>query len=232
MNGSPSPAGTVAGRGLASWTIGNATSCGSVVTIKKPDGSTQASNNCVTTSGAVISTTLAVAGTYTIVVDPQGNRTGSMTLTLTDPPFVTTALFDQPALRLGGANARQAPPWIAPRGPRRVSPHRLSPHRSATPKAKPPAPNLTFDPPDAEDFTPGARQRNGDWRRHLPRSPWSSIAPLRAPSGTTALSGQTLTLNGKPLAEVAVELEDTGLSTTTDDSGRFLLSGTPDGHRC
>src|SRR5207237_10230505 len=71
-----------------------------------------------------------------------------------------------------------------------------------------PHPNINSDTPDAEDWTPGTANRTGDWRRHLPRSPWQSLAPLRARGGITALAGQTLTLNGKPLEGVTVELED------------------------
>src|SRR5207247_5823513 len=147
-----------------------------------------------------VSAQLPVDGTYTIVVDPQSNATGSATLTLTDPPMAMADLVDHPAARHTGALKPSTRAARVVRG-------------AAAPQAKPPAPPVNFDPPDAEDFTPGPGQRTGDWRRHLPHSPWSSIAPLRAPGGVTALSGQTLTLNGKPLADVTVELEDTSLST-------------------
>jgi hypothetical protein len=57
------------------------------VYIKKPDGTILASSSYVSTSGGFIDTqTLPVTGTYTILVDPQGTNTGSVTLTLYDVP--------------------------------------------------------------------------------------------------------------------------------------------------
>jgi L-lactate permease len=41
------------------------------------------SNALFSTFDRTIATTLPVAGTYTIVIDPQGAATGGMTLTLT-----------------------------------------------------------------------------------------------------------------------------------------------------
>jgi YD repeat-containing protein len=66
--------------------IGGLGSC-TAVTIKKPDGSTQASYACVSTTGGYIDRQdLTAAGTYTIAVDPVGQPTGTMTLTLYDVP--------------------------------------------------------------------------------------------------------------------------------------------------
>jgi RHS repeat-associated protein len=201
---------------LSSVTIGTSSCCSGKVSIKNPDGTTLVNPTYFGTFGnTTVSATLPVDGTYTILVDPQSNATGSATLTLTDPVFSLAYVVDHPAARHGRA-AKPAPPPVV--------------HRAAAPK-NPAKPNINFDPPDAEDWTPGAAQQRGDWRRHLPHSPWSSIAPLRDAGGVTALAGQTLTLNGKPLADVTVALEDTSFSTKTDDTGRFLLSGTPDGHR-
>jgi hypothetical protein len=52
------------------------------VSIIKPDGSTLVSNTLVGTPGRTITTTLPVAGTYTIVIDPQSSATGNMTFAL------------------------------------------------------------------------------------------------------------------------------------------------------
>jgi YD repeat-containing protein len=55
----------------------------SYVSIYKPDGTVLGSPLFVNTSGGTIDTSvMPVSGTYTIVVDPQGTSTGSMTLTL------------------------------------------------------------------------------------------------------------------------------------------------------
>ena len=67
--------------------IGTSSCCGSNVSIKKPDGSFLVPARQVGTSGAFIdAATLPAAGTYTVVVDPVGVATGSMTLTLYDVP--------------------------------------------------------------------------------------------------------------------------------------------------
>ena len=63
-----------------------------------------------------------------------------------------------------------------------------------------------------------------------PHSDWEDLPPLEAPPGVTALSGQVLNLNGLPLANVALDLEDSGRTKKskkieTDETGRFLLTG-------
>jgi hypothetical protein len=66
----------------------------SSVSIFKPDGTALGSPAYAGGSGGFVDTrTLPAAGTYTILVDPQGAATGSMTLTLYDvPPDVTGTL--------------------------------------------------------------------------------------------------------------------------------------------
>ena len=57
------------------------------VSIKKPDGTNLFTIGFVNSSGGFIDTrVLPVTGTYTILVDPQGTNTGSVTLTLYDVP--------------------------------------------------------------------------------------------------------------------------------------------------
>ena len=75
---------------------------------------------------------------------------------------------------------------------------------------------------------PGVWIPTSDWRTHLPASPWQSLPPLRAPSGVTALSGQVLTIDGRPLAGVTLGVGNT--RTTTDESGRFLLTHLQSGY--
>ncbi|HEX3251331.1 MAG TPA: PPC domain-containing protein, partial [Pyrinomonadaceae bacterium] len=73
--------------------FGNDSCCGAHVAIKKPDGSYLVNNVFFGTSGGFVdATSLPVAGTYTIVVDPYGPYTGHATLTLYDVPadFTTT----------------------------------------------------------------------------------------------------------------------------------------------
>ena len=55
----------------------------SYVSILRPDGTTLVSQTFVTSVGRTITATLPTDGSYTVVIDPQGAATGSMTLTLT-----------------------------------------------------------------------------------------------------------------------------------------------------
>ena len=74
---------------------------------------------------------------------------------------------------------------------------------------------------DAEGWLPDGASAKGGWRTNRPDSPWRTLAPLMAPPGTTAISGQVLRLDGRPLADVTLELE--GHDTRSDRTGRFLL---------
>ncbi|SCL34140.1 RHS repeat-associated core domain-containing protein [Micromonospora pallida] len=67
-----------------------------------------------------------------------------------------------------------------------------------------------------------------DWESHRGNTYAHREAGLRAPAGTTALTGQALLLNGKPLADVTLTVGRR--STRTDASGRFLLTGLAAGH--
>lgn len=63
------------------------------VAIKKPDGSSLATNGFINSSGFIDTRVLPVSGTYTILVDPQGTNIGSVTLTLYDvPPDFTESI--------------------------------------------------------------------------------------------------------------------------------------------
>jgi len=61
-----------------------------------------------------------------------------------------------------------------------------------------------------------------DWRTERPDSSWRKLPPLQAPPGTTAIAGQVLKLNGLPLANVTLKVDN--FSTLTDSTGRFLLT--------
>ena len=76
-----------------------------------------------------------------------------------------------------------------------------------------PAPGM----PDEEAWTPDGR----NWRSQRSDSPWQTLKPLEAAAGVTALSGQVLRLDGRPLADVTLTME--GRSVRTDRTGRFLL---------
>jgi RHS repeat-associated protein len=59
------------------------------------------------------------------------------------------------------------------------------------------------------------------WRSGADDSPWRRLQPLKAPTGVTALAGQVLTLDGRPLAGVTLSID--AHSADTDRTGRFLL---------
>jgi YD repeat-containing protein len=59
------------------------------------------------------------------------------------------------------------------------------------------------------------------WETHRPPSPWQSLQALQAEPGVTAVAGQVLTLDGRPLRGITLEIDSD--STRTDNTGRFLL---------
>jgi RHS repeat-associated protein len=59
------------------------------------------------------------------------------------------------------------------------------------------------------------------WETHRPPSPWQSLPALEAEPGVTAVAGQVLTLDGRPLRGVTLAIDSD--ATRTDNTGRFLL---------
>ena len=76
-------------------------------------------------------------------------------------------------------------------------------------------------------WRPDARALAGDWRIGLPDSPWQGLPALQAAPGVTALAGQVLRVDGWPLESVSIRLGES--KTTTDETGRFLVTGVPAG---
>jgi Big-like domain-containing protein len=83
-------AGQVASLQLTGVTIGNSVLSGTTVSILRPDSIVLASTSVGTNGGFIDSKTLPVTGDYTILVDPQGANTGSITLALADVPVDVT----------------------------------------------------------------------------------------------------------------------------------------------
>jgi len=144
------------------------------VRILKPDGTTLTSR-AVGTDGHFFDTmTLPATGTYTILVDPRDQHTGSLTLTLATIPADTTgtALIEQ----------------------------------------------------------------SGERRDHEPRPPdrqeqvaLSVDSPGSADRAATALTGMVLRLDGTPLRNVTLRVEDR--FDSTDSAGNFRLTELPSGHQ-
>jgi RHS repeat-associated protein len=61
-------------------------------------------------------------------------------------------------------------------------------------------------------------------------SRFQKLPPLQAPPGVTAVAGQSLRLNGLPLEDLRLTVEDQNITAETDGTGRFLLKGLSAGH--
>ena len=83
-------------------------------------------------------------------------------------------------------------------------------------------------PADDEQWVPSPGNLRGDWTSRRQKSEWENQPPLQAEPGVTALAGQVLLLNGRPLPEVTVRLQ--GRTAQTDQTGRFLLTPLQEGH--
>ena len=67
---------------LSGVTMGTSSCCSTRVSISRPDGSNLVAPTLIGTMAVTITAQLTVAGTYTILVDPQSANTGSITLAL------------------------------------------------------------------------------------------------------------------------------------------------------
>lgn len=74
---------------------------------------------------------------------------------------------------------------------------------------------------DTESWVPEIGAQRRGWKANREPSPWRQLPPLQAPIGVTALAGQVLTLDGRPLPNVTMSIGEE--RTETDRTGRFLL---------
>ena len=81
--------------------------------------------------------------------------------------------------------------------------------------------SLRTGPGGPEFWAPDPEHLN-NWYSGRPNTALTQLQPLVADPGVTAVSGQVLTLNGSPLKDVTLEIA--GRSTTTDGTGRFLVT--------
>lgn len=87
----------------------------------------------------------------------------------------------------------------------------------------------TDSAPDGEEWNPDWTNFSGNWTRKHEDSQWRSLPLLQADEGVTALAGQVLTLDGKPLDKTTLRIGDKAVQT--DNTGRFLLTQLPAGHQ-
>ena len=85
------------------------------------------------------------------------------------------------------------------------------------------------DTVDSDDWVPDTNNLHGSWKSKFKDSQWRSLANLQASEGETALAGQALTLDGKPLSNVTLRIGSN--SATTDNTGRFLLTDISSGRQ-
>lgn len=81
----------------------------------------------------------------------------------------------------------------------------------------------SFDPVASASWTPSRDGARGGWKTTEPPSPLTDLPALQAPPGQTALTGQVLKVNGAPLPNARIQLDDHDAKTRTDSTGRFLL---------
>ncbi|NBE84082.1 RHS repeat-associated core domain-containing protein [Micromonospora rubida] len=177
------------------------------------------------TAGQVV-TVAVTAGTYgqynatAIIRKPDGTNLGSSvycggTCTFTSVTLPVagtyTLLVDPSSSTIGGLTGEVRLPAAAAA---RKAPAKI-PAR--------PAGDVT------ETWTPDRFNLAGeDWASHRTGAYGNLQPALRADRGTTALAGQALLLNGRPLADVTLAVGRR--STRTDATGRFLLTGLTAGH--
>jgi len=76
----------------------------------------------------------------------------------------------------------------------------------------------------------GAVSGTGNDGNQTENAPSQNVPQLQAPPGVTALSGQSLILNGSSLEGLTIQDEASGTKTETDETGRFLLNPLSAGH--
>lgn len=74
---------------------------------------------------------------------------------------------------------------------------------------------------DSESWVPDAASIAKGWKTNLPPSPYQRLPALHAEPGVTALAGQVLLIDGRPLRGVTLVIDQD--RTETDSTGRFLL---------
>lgn len=81
---------------------------------------------------------------------------------------------------------------------------------------------------DADSWIPSADNFKGTWASGR-KEVAAEMPPLQAAEGETALAGRVFTLSGNPLAQVTLQIAER--TAVTDNTGRFLLSGIPNGRQ-
>ncbi len=194
---------------------------------------TNAADDEVSFDGGASGTVTQAGATDLVVTVPAGAKTGYITVTVSGKTATSVDSFapeegpsggGEMAARMGRILARTAGVLTArPAAPATAVPTSSAALLDAARR---------FTPKHADAWLPtGANTRDENWVSGEESTPWSRLPSLSAASGTTALSGQALTVNGRPLAGVTLSLQGSTTSTQTDATGRFLLTGAAPGHQ-
>ncbi|UVS79156.1 DNRLRE domain-containing protein [Actinokineospora sp. UTMC 2448] len=168
--------------------------------------------------------TLSQTGTYTLVFDPTAGSVGTLDVTVYVPPTAA------------GASAETASAPVTPRQPdcapvpSAARPGASAADRDPAEEVEEPGSALPYgcEEPDSLGWRPDALNLNGDgWSTRHDPAPVRE-RPLQFPLGFTGVAGKVLSTAGAPLAGVKVSVGDQ--QTSTDDQGRFVLTGVPSGH--
>ncbi|WP_455753186.1 RHS repeat-associated core domain-containing protein [Streptomyces chartreusis] len=201
------------------------------VNVLAPSGTKVISNRLVSAgaSGTIALTDVAETGTYQVQINPSSLATGSINLTLKTATTAAAAgdlamAVPQASVTLVCRVERFArgffaalPDWLE------VPFDKCDALDQQRAKAQKVQQTVGVVPSGPDAWRPSASNLKGrDWitgRGSGPKAP----PRLRAPPGSTALTGHVLKLDGKPLADVTVRVGKK--ATRTDAKGRFLLTG-------
>ncbi len=201
------------------------------VTVLAPSGTKVVNGRLVSAgaSGTIALAGVAESGTYKVQINPSSLGTGTADLALKAATAATTAKalttdLPHPSVRsaclveqLVQGFVVPRPDWLQVPADRCEALKRQAAAEEATAKQ-----TAGTVPKGADAWHPGATNLKGrDWLTHLGAAP-KAPARLRAPPGSTALTGHVLKLDGKPLAGVSVRIGKK--SVRTDAKGRFLLA--------
>ncbi|HSZ04958.1 MAG TPA: RHS repeat-associated core domain-containing protein [Solirubrobacteraceae bacterium] len=198
---------------------------GTAVDITGTGFSTEPSNDEVSFNGTPATVSRATAtDIYTTV--PEGATTGTVTVKVGEHSGESPGVFKPFVSRRTDTTMQASVSRPDASTPSSVGPAPVS-------LEQPPAgPASSYRSPYTSTWQPGAKnERDGNWVTGRRASPWVRLPKLSARRGTTALSGQSLVIDGTPLAGVTISLQGADKQTRTDSSGRFLLSDLPAGHQ-
>ncbi|MGW4060855.1 DNRLRE domain-containing protein [Amycolatopsis sp. NPDC004747] len=168
---------------------------------------------------------LKQTGTYTLVFDPAGGVTGTMTVAISKPAAAAAAVA---AAQTPAEPPKPVTPKCTPADP---PPPVGKPARALGVPEAPPAPKPAPAPSNCTPsggWQPDSANLNGtDWStRYDPQT--VRDRPLQFPVGFTGVVGQVKSTTGQPLTGVTVSVA--GHHVPTDEQGKFALTDLAAGH--